>query len=454
MMNMTMASREARISWKRARKERRRAIKGKVFYVIGMLLIAAVFLVVPFNFNSVEFGALALTNNSGKSWVDVLLAFNVASPAWICSLLYALVAVYAVILAVYAVIRILIWLFWLALLPIILILMLLFDFLCGKRRSRMEQNAIMHEKCEKAFDSIRKHGRYFSWLFRMGAIAILIPAVLLWEDKDIARLFDGPGLMLIAFFAVAMIFHFICRSIHGKVRPVAIYEVGYTYEVARMVEGKPQVSGYFKPRAVISREGAIIEARDREKHIRRYVWRNFFQNIMGFVMLVLFVCASNITAVDEAGSLGFNLETPQVLQATLFLFMATRVLKHMTWSFEYDFDGLDEWIRDKRTFYKVACVFVCILGILSGVMLGFDGLSGILLVVIGALALVEFIIDCKLSSDDDDEEEELEEGEFTVHSSPYGMYGEQHYYGRAHFPKTPDTRYNESNCVYDDDWDD
>ena len=310
------------------------------------------------------------------------------------------------------------------------------------------------ENCEKAFDSIRLHVRLFSWLFRMGALAVLIPAVLLWEDKDIAKLFDGPGLMLVAFFAVAMIFHFICRTIHGKVKPLAIYEVDYTYEATRMVEGKPQVSGYFKPRAMISREGSIIEAREREKNIHRYVWRNFFQNIMGFVMLVLFVCASNITLADNAGKLEFNLELPQILQATLFLFLATRVLKHMTWSFEYDFDGLDEWIEDKRKFYKVACVFVSILGILSGVMLGFDGLSGILLVVIGALALIEFIIDCRLSSDDDDEEDELEEGEFTVHSSPYGMYGEHHYYGRAHFPKTPDTRYNESNCVYDDDWDD
>lgn len=454
MMNMTMASREARISWKRAKKERNRAKRGKVFYVIAMLLVSAVLLVVPFNFNSVEFGVLAVANGSEKAWINVLTAFGVASPAWICSLFYTLVAVYAAILAVYAVIRIIIWLLWLALLPIILILMLLFDFLCGKRRSRMEQNIIMREKCEKAFDSIRLHGRLFSWLFRMGVLAVLIPAVLLWEDKDIAKLFDGPGLMLVAFFAVAMIFHFICRTIHGKVKPLAIYEVDYTYEATRMVEGKPQVSGYFKPRAMISREGSIIEAREREKNIHRYVWRNFFQNIMGFVMLVLFVCASNITLADNAGKLEFNLELPQILQATLFLFLATRVLKHMTWSFEYDFDGLDEWIEDKRKFYKVACIFVSILGILSGVMLGFDGLSGILLVVIGALALIEFIIDCRLSSDDDDEEDELEEGEFTVHSSPYGMYGEHHYYGRAHFPKTPDTRYNESNCVYDDDWDD
>ncbi len=455
MMNMTTASREARISCKRARKERFKAMTGKILYVVAMLFVAAVFLVVPFNFNSVEFGVLSITSGSGKSWLDVLLTFNVSSPAWICSILYALVAIYAAILAVYCVIRILIWLAWLAMLPIIIILMVLFDFLHGRRPSRMEENTKIRNKCEKAFESIRRHGRFFSWLFRMGAIAIVIPSVLLWEDKGFDKLFAGPGLMLIAFFAVAMIFHFICRSIHGRVRPVAIYEVGYTYEVGGMVDNKSQMSGYMKPKAMISREGSIIEARDRERLIGRYVLRNFFQNIFGLVMLMLFVCASNITTVNESGELAFNLETPQMMQASLFLFLMTRVLKHMTWSFEYDFDGLDAWIKDKRLFYKIACTFVSILGILSGVMLGFDGIAGILLVVIGVLALIEFIIDCKLSADDEeDDEEELEEGEFKVYATPYGMYNEHHYYGRAHFPKTPDTRYNEYNCVYDDDWDD
>jgi NMD protein affecting ribosome stability and mRNA decay len=54
----------------------------------------------------------------------------------------------------------------------------------------------------------------------------------------------------------------------------------------------------------------------------------------------------------------------------------------------------------------------------------------------------------------EDVQRELEEGEFKVYATPYGMYNEHQYYGRAHFPKTPDTRYNEYNCVYDDDWDD